>query len=99
MAFVFDLGLLGLLLGLLAAQIVCAIVMMIVLARTDWKVQAERARELIGGINSREKVGGIRPNIGCDRKPESLDQASSIRVNFDKTPNFSFLVSIEPELH
>ncbi|KAK7311042.1 hypothetical protein RJT34_08914 [Clitoria ternatea] len=51
MGFVFNLGLLGLLLGLLAAQIVCATIMIIVLARTDWRMQADRAKELIGGIN------------------------------------------------
>ncbi|TKY55714.1 Multidrug and toxin extrusion protein 2 [Spatholobus suberectus] len=51
MGFVFDLGLLGLMLGLLSAQIVCFIVMMVVLVRTNWKEQADRAKELIGGIN------------------------------------------------
>ncbi|KAK7386448.1 hypothetical protein VNO78_26678 [Psophocarpus tetragonolobus] len=51
MGFLFDLGLFGLLLGLLSAQIVCAIVMVIVLARTDWQEQANRARELIVGIS------------------------------------------------
>lgn len=48
MGFVIGLGLLGLWLGLLAAQAVCAIVMVVVLMRTDWEVQANRARELTG---------------------------------------------------
>lgn len=47
MGFVFDFGLLGLLLGLLLAQIVCASVVTIVLSWTDWKEQADMARELI----------------------------------------------------
>ncbi|WCJ31123.1 MATE efflux family protein [Euphorbia peplus] len=49
-----DLGLLGLWLGLLAAQIVCAIIMVLVLMRTDWDVEAIRAKELTGKINSRD---------------------------------------------
>ena len=44
MGFVLDLG-------LLAAQVLCAVVMMAVLARTDWKVQADRPRELTGRVN------------------------------------------------
>ncbi|KAH9611728.1 hypothetical protein KSS87_018183 [Heliosperma pusillum] len=36
----------GLWLGLLAAQACCAILMLIVLCRTDWNVQVERAKEL-----------------------------------------------------
>ncbi|XVF59432.1 hypothetical protein PTKIN_Ptkin07bG0275400 [Pterospermum kingtungense] len=48
MGFAMDIGLLGLWFGLLAAQVVCAIVMVIVVARTDWLVQAQRARQLTG---------------------------------------------------
>ncbi|XP_050128174.1 protein DETOXIFICATION 49-like [Malus sylvestris] len=46
MAFVMHLGLLGLWLGLLAAQMVCFLVMVIVLIRTDWVALVERSREL-----------------------------------------------------
>lgn len=46
MAFVMHLGLLGLWLGLLAAQMVCFVVMVIVLIRTDWVALVERSREL-----------------------------------------------------
>ncbi|KAK6116242.1 hypothetical protein DH2020_050038 [Rehmannia glutinosa] len=48
MGFVMKMGLLGLWLGLLGAQIVCALLMVWVLSRTDWTLQANRARELIG---------------------------------------------------
>lgn len=42
-------GLLGLWLGLFVAQVVCAVLMVcFVVWRTDWVVQANRARELIG---------------------------------------------------
>jgi MATE family multidrug resistance protein len=48
MGFVMDMGLLGLWLGLLAAQMVCAAIMVLVLSRTDWMVQVGRAEELTG---------------------------------------------------
>ncbi|KAK2967565.1 hypothetical protein RJ640_030436 [Escallonia rubra] len=48
MGFFMDMGLVGLWLGLLAAQVVCAILMVTALMRTDWALQASRARELFG---------------------------------------------------
>ncbi|KAJ4829604.1 hypothetical protein Tsubulata_014269 [Turnera subulata] len=48
MGFVMGWGLFGLWLGLLAAQAVCATVMVAVLMRTDWNFQAKRAKELTG---------------------------------------------------
>ncbi|XP_017251269.1 protein DETOXIFICATION 49 [Daucus carota subsp. sativus] len=39
----------GLWLGLLAAQASCAVTMLIIIARTNWEVQAERAKELTAG--------------------------------------------------
>ncbi|KAK1391626.1 hypothetical protein POM88_010682 [Heracleum sosnowskyi] len=39
----------GLWLGLLAAQASCAVTVLIVIARTNWEVQAERAKELTAG--------------------------------------------------
>ncbi|GFQ05079.1 multidrug and toxin extrusion protein 2 [Phtheirospermum japonicum] len=48
LGFVMKMGLVGLWLGLLGAQIVCAVLMVWVLSRTDWVLQASRARELIG---------------------------------------------------
>ncbi|KAJ7952864.1 Protein DETOXIFICATION [Quillaja saponaria] len=54
MGFFMDFGLLGLWLGLLAAQMVCTVVMIIVLMRTNWKIQAKRARELTG-MNAEEE--------------------------------------------
>jgi MATE family multidrug resistance protein len=50
-----GLGLLGFWFGLLVAQAVCAIVMVVVLTRTDWKMQANRARELTG-IDSEDEA-------------------------------------------
>ncbi|XP_061948703.1 protein DETOXIFICATION 48-like [Populus nigra] len=50
-----GLGLLGFWFGLLVAQAVCALVMVVVLTRTDWKMQANRARELTG-IDSEDEA-------------------------------------------
>ncbi|XWS25437.1 hypothetical protein CRYUN_Cryun27aG0068300 [Craigia yunnanensis] len=46
MGFVTKMGFAGLWLGLLAAQASCAFLMLLVLCRTDWMVQVERARVL-----------------------------------------------------
>nr|GMC52451.1 protein DETOXIFICATION 48-like [Ipomoea batatas] len=46
LGFFFKMGFPGLWLGLLAAQGSCAILMLFVLYRTDWKLQAERAKHL-----------------------------------------------------
>ncbi|XP_068649620.1 protein DETOXIFICATION 49-like [Aristolochia californica] len=40
----------GLWLGLLAAQSSCVVLMLLVLSGTDWVLQAERAKELTGGL-------------------------------------------------
>ncbi|RWR87598.1 Multi antimicrobial extrusion protein [Cinnamomum micranthum f. kanehirae] len=40
----------GLWLGLLAAQMSCAVLMLVVLGRTDWAAEAERAKELTGAV-------------------------------------------------
>ncbi|KAG6421645.1 hypothetical protein SASPL_118202 [Salvia splendens] len=48
MGFGLEMGLLGLWLGLLGAQIVCALLMVWILSTTDWVVEAHRARQLIG---------------------------------------------------
>ncbi|XP_015067179.1 protein DETOXIFICATION 48-like [Solanum pennellii] len=48
LGFVMKMGVLGLCFGLLAAQGVCACLMVFVLSRTDWMIQAQRAKELIG---------------------------------------------------
>ncbi|CAK9166490.1 unnamed protein product [Ilex paraguariensis] len=48
MGFGLDMGFFGLWLGLLAAQLVCALLMVLVLTRTDWVIEADRTRQLIG---------------------------------------------------
>nr|GMD88904.1 protein DETOXIFICATION 48-like [Ipomoea batatas] len=46
LGFALKMGFAGLWLGLLAAQVTCAILMLCVLCRTDWTLQADRAKEL-----------------------------------------------------
>ncbi|XP_051150745.1 protein DETOXIFICATION 48-like [Andrographis paniculata] len=46
MGFVADLGFAGLWLGLLAAQASCAALMVVVLCRTDWAAEVDRAKEM-----------------------------------------------------
>lgn len=54
LGFVMGKGFIGLWLGLLSAQIVCAVMMGFVLKQTDWEKQAIRAKELIGIDDSSE---------------------------------------------
>ncbi|KAM6588006.1 hypothetical protein CsatA_010611 [Cannabis sativa] len=46
----------GLWLGLLAAQSSCVVTMLVVLARTNWEIQAQRAKELTGSHVTLEEV-------------------------------------------
>ncbi|KAK8517539.1 hypothetical protein V6N13_127709 [Hibiscus sabdariffa] len=66
MGFYKDVGLLGLWLGLLAAQVMCAIIMIVVVARTDWLAQAKRAEHLTGsngGDEEEEEESRIQGSI------------------------------------
>lgn len=55
-AFLLKLGLTGLWLGLLAAQGSCAVVLAVVLVRTDWYFQAEQAKELTSSKGGEERA-------------------------------------------
>ncbi|KAI8540338.1 hypothetical protein RHMOL_Rhmol09G0255300 [Rhododendron molle] len=66
LAFWARLDFLGLWLGLLAAQGSCAATMMVVLGRTDWEVQAHRAKELTGDaglVDGREENEELEGDI------------------------------------
>uniref|UniRef100_A0A2P2Q4C3 Protein DETOXIFICATION n=1 Tax=Rhizophora mucronata TaxID=61149 RepID=A0A2P2Q4C3_RHIMU len=67
MGFVAKMGFAGLWLGLLAAQASCAMLMMFVLCRTDWMVQADRAREL-----TKASATSIPKLLPVSSKPESI---------------------------
>lgn len=64
MCFRTEMGYLGLWMGLLAAQLVCVVAMMVVLMRTDWKEEAEKARELTAGMNGSNEDNNKRM-CGC----------------------------------
>lgn len=63
MGFVMKTGLLGLWLGLLGAQVVCALLMVWILSRTNWILEANRARELIGMEFNQEDYDMMNNNI------------------------------------
>lgn len=48
----------GLWLGMLAAQMSCVVAMLVVLGRTDWEVEAQRAKELTHGGRNGDSGGG-----------------------------------------
>ncbi|XP_059669739.1 protein DETOXIFICATION 49-like [Cornus florida] len=50
LGFFFGFNFEGLWMGLLAAQGSCAVTMLVVLSRTDWELEAQRARELTRGV-------------------------------------------------
>ncbi|KAI8003397.1 Protein DETOXIFICATION 48 [Camellia lanceoleosa] len=52
MGFVVKMGFAGLWLGLFAAQASCAVLMLFVLCKTDWKVEVERAKQLTQSSSS-----------------------------------------------
>ncbi|KAH9311138.1 hypothetical protein KI387_026173, partial [Taxus chinensis] len=56
MGFVLNVGFVGLWMGLFAAQASCVCLMLFMLLRTDWKLQAERAKELTRGDGDEEEM-------------------------------------------
>lgn len=70
MGFVAKMGFSGLWLGLLAAQGSCAILMLYVLCRTDWIVEAERARELTSSSSS----SSSKPEAITNNKKANLEE-------------------------
>ncbi|XP_047321110.1 protein DETOXIFICATION 49-like [Impatiens glandulifera] len=65
----------GLWLGLLAAELSCAVVMLLVLWRTDWELEMGRARELIG-----ERSGEIHD--------EKVDYKESTRIEEEEEEGY-----------
>ncbi|KAJ8647758.1 hypothetical protein MRB53_000781 [Persea americana] len=66
----------GVWLGLLAAQATCAILMVRAVLRTDWELQAERARELTMQSSSASASGNQEDN---DEEEEDDLEASLLR--------------------
>ena len=73
----------GLWLGLLAAQGSCAVTMLVVLVRTDWDVEAQRAEKLTGiGSGS----GGVfdddddKQEVGAEKPPKLESKEDSLSL-------------------
>ncbi|CAI9093938.1 OLC1v1029551C1 [Oldenlandia corymbosa var. corymbosa] len=77
----------GLWLGLLAAQGSCALTMLIILVKTDWELQAQRARELTATISSSFSIDQIE-NAGEEEECRSDDDSfdSSVYTKIDSSP-------------
>ncbi|KAJ8625169.1 hypothetical protein MRB53_033699 [Persea americana] len=82
MGFVLEMGLVGLWLGLLAAQATCALVMVCTLLTTDWSLQAKRAKELMGGGDGEYKEIREDKDSLCYKEieKENLDETISVKV-------------------
>ncbi|KAL1198315.1 Protein DETOXIFICATION 50 [Cardamine amara subsp. amara] len=75
LAFWFGFGFKGLWLGMLAAQIICVVGMMVATCRTNWELEAERAKELTavnGGDGEDDVEAGKVENEGGLSQRRSL---------------------------
>ncbi|GMH14778.1 hypothetical protein Nepgr_016619 [Nepenthes gracilis] len=79
LCFVTDEGLLGLWMGLLLAQLSCAVLMSLELIRTDWAQEAERAEELIGGGGG---GGGVDGDGGYVTEDANLNEPLVIKASY-----------------
>ncbi|KAK9166419.1 hypothetical protein Scep_001610 [Stephania cephalantha] len=70
MGFYMDMGLMGLWLGLLAAQATCGVLMTFVVLRTDWALEAKKARQLTGSEEEQEKREDYYKNSLLDEDEE-----------------------------
>ncbi|KAH7403992.1 hypothetical protein KP509_15G004200 [Ceratopteris richardii] len=83
-----KIGFVGLWCGLLAAQATCATLMFLVLGRTDWSVQAIKAKQLTGSC--RDEVSQAISTSACrfqnayEVETEELDNLISIKVGSRK---------------
>ncbi|XP_031474866.1 protein DETOXIFICATION 49-like [Nymphaea colorata] len=78
LAFVMGFDFKGLWLGLMAAQMSCVVTMMSVICRTDWKIQAERAKVLTGGDDESSSTNGASVPSG-DQQPS--DKLVNIKID------------------
>ncbi|KAK7314965.1 hypothetical protein VNO77_33497 [Canavalia gladiata] len=70
----------GLWLGLLAAQGSCAVTMLVVLFRTDWEFEAQRAKRLTGtagGVDHKHEVVDEEKPLKPESKEDSLSLATT----------------------
>ncbi|OVA07338.1 Multi antimicrobial extrusion protein [Macleaya cordata] len=84
MGFVIKMGFTGLWVGLLAAQASCALLMLYVLATTDWMVQVQRARELTYSSTSSSSFSssGVTKDV---KKVANLEEVLCVTDEFVKS--------------
>lgn len=71
----------GLWLGLLAAQGSCVVTMLVVLGRTDWEIQAQRAKELTGSVNASGEDGEFEEKFIDDKSSDLLNSLNNERAD------------------
>ncbi|KAH7654684.1 multidrug resistance protein MATE family protein [Dioscorea alata] len=91
LGFVMDMGLVGMWMGLVAAQGTCAFLMSYVLMRTDWCLEAKRARELISSEDC-ACVLGEDDDDDADDDDSSSSSSSSGSSGSSRTSSSSVLI-------
>jgi MATE family multidrug resistance protein len=91
MGFVFNFDFEGLWLGLLAAQASCVTLMLYVLLRTDWILQAQRARELTGADHDLS----VKPIKSCQNTTGETEMAATpLHSDEDREPLITVKVHV-----
>ncbi|KAJ7547663.1 hypothetical protein O6H91_08G097100 [Diphasiastrum complanatum] len=91
LGFLFNVGFVGLWFGLLAAQGTCAVLMLIILMRTDWALQAARAK-LLTAPTQAVKISDFHSECS----PHHMEMKDSLEYVFDeKNDEETALISIK----
>lgn len=80
----------GLWMGLLAAQVTCVLIMLIVIARTDWSLQVGRAQHLIGctaADSHQSNVGDSYVSVKIEENPVYINNPSINLIQCDDQSN------------
>ncbi|XP_066372407.1 protein DETOXIFICATION 52-like [Miscanthus floridulus] len=92
LAFGLGVGFVGLWMGLLAAQVYCAGLMLFVVGSTDWEAQARRAQELTSGAEGEVEKPAAHTSataVGEGGRPEKGEQEGVERSCYDHEPLIS----------
>ncbi|GMJ15244.1 BUSH-AND-CHLOROTIC-DWARF 1, ZRIZI, Arabidopsis abnormal shoot4 [Hibiscus trionum] len=86
MGFVVKMGFPGLWLGLLAAQAACALLMLLVLYRTDWMVQVERAKMLTQSSSNSNKLQSPLPISRKQEDSKEINKKADLEIEKSTSP-------------
>ncbi|XP_015933120.1 protein DETOXIFICATION 48-like [Arachis duranensis] len=101
--FVAKMGFPGLWLGLLAAQGSCVVLMMLVLYRTDWNVEVQRAKELTTksdseSINNNNTINNNNNKSCCSGHGDAcLEEIVITKIDDDGADDFPKICSLETD--